>query len=208
MYVRSSGLPTHTAWYVAKLSTRSAYDAVSGDEPRPALKSKWRMRASSSRGWNGARQKSSKRSSRCSRSASCAPVTSKSTASTRASPLRSARHTEKAPSGSSSAQTTAPDHPSGGSCCIATAAFVTAFHGCPARSNVCASSAGGGSGYTSSMSPIPRIRALQRLQVAVNLERRDVSLVVGPFTALVQDEVLEDVLAQCLGHEFRAFHHF
>src|SRR5690349_11926827 len=165
------------------------------------------MRASSSRGWNGARQKSSNRSSRCSRSASCAPVTISSTASTRASPLRNVRHTANAPSGSSSAHTIAPDHPSGGSCCIAIAAFATAFHGCAARSSVCASKAGGGSGYTNSTLTIPPKRVdSERSEVPLDLERCHVRLVVGPFSPLVQHEVLEHVLAECLGDQLRALH--
>ena len=127
------------AFFRAKLSQHqvSICDVLAGLEfegaaprvPWPVRQKRCLSRASSSRGWNGARQKSSKRSSRSSRSASWAPVTSSSSGSRGRSPLRRLRHSANAPSGSVSAQITAPAHPSSGASARAASSDATAFQG-------------------------------------------------------------------------------
>ena len=47
---------------------------------------------------------------------------------------------------------------------------------------------------------------LQRAEVASYLERRDVGFVVGPFSPLVHEEVLEHVGAERFGHQLGLFH--
>src|SRR5258708_38153386 len=128
--------------------------------------------------------------------------------STRESPLRNVRQSVNAPSGSSSAHTTAPVQPSTGSYCIAIAALPTDFHRTPDRSSVCASRGGAGSGKTSSSSfNVPTLsRYLQRPEITRDLEWCDVGLVVGPLSPFVDQEVLEHMGAERLGHQRGMLH--
>ena len=85
------------------------------------------MRASSSAGWNGARQKSSNSSSRSSRSASWAPEISARTGGLPGSRLRIVRANAHAPVASLPQSMIAPAHPLGGSNSAASSADATAF---------------------------------------------------------------------------------
>src|SRR3954471_18787653 len=164
-----------------------------------------RSRASSSCGWKGFRQKSSKRSSRSPSSPSWAPDTRSNRGSSTASRLRNVRHNENAISGSSSATTIAPPQPSAGSSAAAIAAFDTAFQAKPPRSSVCARSAGAGSGNTSKGSPVGLIS--ERLEITRELPRGDLLLVRVPLPPLVADEVVEHVLTDRVPDELRSLHH-
>src|SRR5690606_797839 len=174
---------------------------ISGRLLRPLRQNKCLRRASSSRGWNGHKQKSSNRSSRRSSSLSCVPLTSNSNGSSGRSVLRNARHSANAASASRSATTIAPAHPSSGSRRRAAASSRAAFHVHPDRSSACASSGGAGSGKISSGS-----MSSPDGEVALALERGHLALVVTPLGSLVPQEPLEDVLAERLAHEGRALH--
>src|SRR5437868_13598976 len=206
MNVRSRCEPLMAAWYVSRFSTRGPHSTSSGRVPRPVRQNRCLSRASSSTGWNGVTQKSSNRSSRSSRSASPDDGTSNSSGSRGMSRLRRVRHSAKAASGSSSAATTAPAQPSSGSSRAAASGVAAAFHGQPPRSKACANGGGAGSGKRSSGSISQFRPPLQDREIALDLERGDVRLVVVPLDALVADEPLEDVLAERLGHQFGLLH--
>ena len=189
MYVRSSGLPPIAAWYVSKLRTRSAYDASSGLVPRPARNNRCRKRASSSFGWNGDRQKSSKRSSRCSSSCSCAPETSSRIDSTRRVALaqRAAQrerafgivvgaHDRARPAVGRLAPASRPPR------------SATAFHalaGEVERPREQRRRRIGKDEDEVAEFGHGRVARLQRSELAIDLERRDVGLVLGPLPTLV-----------------------
>ena len=109
----------------------------------------------------------------------------------RESPLRNVRHSANAPSGSSSAHTTAPIQPSAGSSCIATAALATDFQR-EARQVERLREQGrrrirkDQQDLVQSCSPRAWfVSCLQRRKVAGDLERRDIGLVVGPLPRLL-----------------------
>src|SRR4051794_40536845 len=186
------------AWYVSRLRTSGPYSTSSGRVPRPVRQNRCLSRASSSAAWNGVTQKSSNRSSRSSSSGSWTAGTSSSSGSSGRSRLRKVRQRAKAPSGSSSAHTTAPAHPSSGSRRPAASGPATAFQAQPPRSRAWATSGGAGSGKRSRGSIASEDR-----EVPLQLERGDLGLVGVPLDALVADEPLEDVLAERFGHELR-----
>src|SRR5206468_1982127 len=206
MNVRSRCWPAMAAWYVSRLSTSGPHSTSSGRVPRPVRQNRCFSRASSSAGWNGVTQKSSNRSSRSSRSVRPDAGTSNSSGSRGVSRLRRVRHNAKAPSGSSSAATTAPAQPSSGSRRAAASGVAAAFHGQLPRSRAWASGGGAGSGKRSSGSIGQSVPRLQDREIALDLERGDVRLVLVPFDALVADEPLEDVLAEGRGDELGLLH--
>ena len=173
--------------------------------PPPVRQNRCLSRASSSRGWNGARQKSSKRSSRSSRSPSWVPRDQQEQRLERAGrACAAARHRAKAPSGSASAQMMAPAQPSSGSARLDRGLV---GHGLP---RVAAQVEGlgqlrwGGIGEEEEWFHRDRERWLPVRQVAVELELGDLGLVVDPLGPLVAQEPLEDVLAQALGAPARS----
>src|SRR5690606_8524875 len=187
------------AWYVSRLSTSASYWTISGPVSRSGSAARrCRRRASSSAGWKGVTQKSSKVSWRPSRSASCEPRTSSSSGATPTSPRRSVRAIANPCSGSSSAATIAADHvPS-----RASASSATAVHGSPAMSSTRTTSGGAGTGQIR----IGCIPPSPGAQVALELETADVGAVVLPLGALVAQEPLEDVLPERLPDQLRSLH--